>query len=580
MSDTILVESAGAKGGNFAKISVNGTEIGFGTYTRGLNVAVFDQQTGQIVYKVSFDTFLPGNAQRFVDFINNNVATGQIVVLAVKDDAIANLFQPLDPIIAALELIGSTQFGTLQFQGSWALIGQKGAPGTAVEQLSPNSPVSVTRSITWGSPAIPPGPQPPIPITKTRWLEIQRVFESNPDWDSRFGTSTATSGQWLIVGAHLHERAFVGDGGNDFGAALIFQLQNDGSWLQTQKLQPPELKAGDYFGYSVDINGDWAIVGAVLSDVVKPDGGSAYIFHLENGQWVQKDRLAPPDLQASDYFGDSVAIDGDWAIVGVRLADIPGVAGDTGAAYIFHLESGVWVQKQKLQPRELKAADWFGYSVDINGEWAIVGAKLTDIPGVAGDAGAAYIFHLESGVWVQKHRLQPAELKTDWFGNSVAINGEWAFVGAPYADTLPGIVDTGAVYVFHLENGVWVQKPKLQPPDLNANDWFGNAVTINGNRAVVGTKGLEGITWDNSGGAYIFQLENGEWKQEYKFVADRMNEEYTAGLDNYDKRSVSLTSWGVALLGAPLTRYRTNASTYGAKGGIYYYGSVYVIGQR
>ena len=582
MSDTILVESAGYKVGNFAKISINGTEVGFGTYTRGLNVAVFDQQTGQVINTVSFDTFLPGNAQQFVNFINS-VATGQIVALAVKDDAIANLFQPLDAVVAAFISIGSTQFGNLQFQGSWALIGQKGAPGTAIEQLSPDSPVSVTRSITWGSQVpIPPGSQPPIPITKTRWLEIQRLFADNPDWSSLFGRSVATSGQWVIVGAPLNERKFVGDGGNDFGAAFIFQLQNDGSWGQQQRLQPAELKAADHFGQSVAINGEWAIVGTPYSDVAKPDGGAAYLFHLENGVWNQKDRLAPTDLNNSDLFGYSVSIDGEWAIVSAYLADAPN-AGDAGSAYIFHLENGVWVQKQKLQPSDLKASDWFGFSVSINGEWAIVGARYADLPN-AGDAGAAYIFHLENGVWVQKPKLQPSDLKaSDWFGHSVAINGEWAFVGVPLADNLPGIVDSGAVYVFHLENGVWVQKPKLQPADLNTADYFGNSLTINGNRAVVGAKGLEGIRRDNSGGAYIFQLENGEWKQnppEYKFIADREDGEYVTGYDANDGGSVALTYWGVALLGAPLTNYRTNASTYGGKGAISQYGSVYIIGQR
>jgi hypothetical protein len=528
---TLKVESAGGNAGNFARISINGTDIGL-NYGRGLNVAVFDQTTGQVLSKANFDTFLPGNAPRFADFIKS-VPTGQIVAVAVKDDAIANLYtEAYDAVVQAFLSIGSTKFGDLSFQGSWALIGQKGGFADATEELSPNSPVTVTRSFSPTSPPpitpppqpiIPPGSQPPIPITQTRWLEIQRVFESNPDWSSQFGRSTATSGQWLIVGAPYHERAFVGDGGVDFGAALIFQLQNDGSWLQTQKLQPPQLKLGNRFGQSVDIDGEWAIVGTPYSDVVKPDGGAAYIFHLENGQWVQKDTLAPTDLKASDLFGYSVSIDGDWAIVGAHLTEATN----------------------------------------------------------AGDGGAAYIFHLENGVWVQKPRLQPLELKTsDWFGQSVAINGEWAFVGAVLADTSPGIVDTGAVYVFHLENGVWVQKPKLQPPDLNAADWFGTAVTINGNRAVVGAKGLEGIRWDNSGGAYIFQLENGEWKQEYKFVADRDAGEYTTGYDIYDGRSVALTSWGVAFLGAPLTIYRTNTSTYGGKGALLYYGSVYAIGQR
>ncbi|BAZ32338.1 integrin alpha beta-propeller repeat protein [Cylindrospermum sp. NIES-4074] len=567
----LKVESAGANVGNFARISINGIEIGFGTYTRGLNVAVFDQATGSLLNKASFDTFIQGNAKNFVDFINN-IPSGQIVALAVKDDAVYHLFEEpsQQQVIDAFLSIGSLKFRDLRFRDSLALIGQKGAvPGTATEELSATSAVSVTRSFDWSA--------PPVPLTEKRWLEIQRIFASNPDWSSQFGWSVDTSGQWLIIGAPLHERASVGDGGNDFGAAFIFQLQNDGSWLQTQKLQPSELKAGDRFGTSVAIDGEWAIVGAPYSDVYKPDGGAAYIFKLENNQWNLKQKLDHSQWNnVSDLFGSSVAIDGEWAIVGAYLAEAPN-AGDAGAAYIFHLENGVWNPKEKLQPPELRVADWFGWSVAIDGEWAIVGAKLTDNGGVV-DVGSAYIFHLENGAWKQKQKLQYSDFKVaDYFGQSVAIDGEWALVGAYYANSSAGVVDTGAVYAFRLENGVWQQKQKLQPPDLKVGDYFGVSVAINGNRAVVGASGLEGIHWNNSGGAYIFQLQNGEWHQEYKFVADRHNDEYTT---NGNGSSVAITSWGVALLGSYNTWYRTDDSTYGAKGVHYYYGSVYVIGQR
>src|SRR5919199_68632 len=410
-TSTLKVESAGADAGNFARISINGAEIGFGNYTRGLNVAVFDQATGKLLNKASFDIFPGGNAQKVAEFIKN-VPNGQIVALAVKDEAFYNLLYPerQTQALEALKSIGSDKFEQLQYRGSWALIGQKGAaPGTATEELSANSPVSVTRSFSWSSQSTPP-----VPLTKQRWLEIQRIFAKNPDYSSEFGWSVDTSGQWLIVGAPSHERASTGDGGYDFGAALIFQLQNDGSWQETQKLQPSELKSNDKFGTSVAINGEWAIVGAPYSDVFKSDGGAAYIFKLENKQWNLKQRLDHSQWNNnSDLFGWSVAIDGEWAIVGAYLGDAPN-ATDAGAAYIFHLENGEWKPKDKLQPSELKSYDYFGYSV--------------------------------------------------------AINGEWALVGAYYADSLAGVSDTGAVYVFRLENEVWEEKQKLQPPDLRASD--------------------------------------------------------------------------------------------------------------
>jgi hypothetical protein len=574
-TSTLKVESAGADAGNFARISINGAEIGFGNYTRGLNVAVFDQATGKLLNKASFDIFPGGNAQKVAEFIKN-VPNGQIVALAVKDEAFYNLLYPerQTQALEALKSIGSDKFEQLQYRGSWALIGQKGAaPGTATEELSANSPVSVTRSFSWSSQSTPP-----VPLTKQRWLEIQRIFAKNPDYSSEFGWSVDTSGQWLIVGAPSHERASTGDGGYDFGAALIFQLQNDGSWQETQKLQPSELKSNDKFGTSVAINGEWAIVGAPYSDVFKSDGGAAYIFKLENKQWNLKQRLDHSQWNNnSDLFGWSVAIDGEWAIVGAYLGDAPN-ATDAGAAYIFHLENGEWKPKDKLQPSELKSYDQFGWSVAINGEWAIVGANKAD-SGSVSDTGAAYVFHLENGAWKQKQKLQFSNFKSsDYFGYSVAINGEWALVGAYYADSLAGVSDTGAVYVFRLENEVWEEKQKLQPPDLRASDYFGVSIAIKGNRAVVGAYGLEGVYYssDDSGGAYIFQLQNEEWRQEYKFVADRHSSEYASKGGS----AVALTDWGVALIGSYNTSYRTDNSTYGSKGSYYNYGSVYVIGQR
>ncbi|NER21601.1 MAG: hypothetical protein F6J96_13055 [Symploca sp. SIO1C2] len=332
-----------------------------------------------------------------------------------------------------------------------------------------------------------------------------------------FGHSVAISGGLAIVGAHSTDAP----GKPDAGVAYIFKLEG-GTWQLQQKLQPPDLHRDDYFGLSVAISGKLAIVGAYWKDASgKPNAGAAYIFKLEGGTWQQQQKLQPPDLQHSDYFGWSVAISGELAIVGALYTDAPGKV-NTGAAYIFKLAGATWQQQQKLQPPDLQRDDQFGCSVAISGELAIVGAHSTDAPGKP-DAGAAYIFKLAGGTW-QQQKLQPPDLqKNDYFGHSVAISGELAIVGANQADA-PGKVNTGAAYIFKLAGGTWHQQQKLQPPNLQRNDIFGCSVAISGELAIVGAHQTEAPGKVNTGAAYIFKLAGGTWQQQQKLQPPDLQE--------------------------------------------------------
>jgi hypothetical protein len=143
------VESAGADCGNSARILKSGEEINFGPYTRGLNVAVFDEITGQLLVSTTFDTFIAANCRSFAYFIET-LPAGRIVALGVKDEASVSLLTDAGSVgivSQAFQSIGSSKFALLTYRASWALIGQKGsAPGTAVEEVSATSAVSVTRS--------------------------------------------------------------------------------------------------------------------------------------------------------------------------------------------------------------------------------------------------------------------------------------------------------------------------------------------------------------------------------------------------------------------------------------------------
>jgi len=321
-------------------------------------------------------------------------------------------------------------------------------------------------------------------------IGIEGKLQASDDITSRnsFGSSVAISGDWALVGAYGKD--------NFTGAAYLFHLEN-GAWREKDKLQHLDKQLGDSFGNSVAISGDWALVGAYGKDNLT---GAAYMFHLENGEWSHKHKLQLLDKQSGDSFGYSVAISGDWALVGAFNK------GYGGAAYLFHLENGAWQQKHKLQALDKQSGDSFGFSVAISGDWALVGAYGKD-----SNTGAAYLFHLKNGGWSQKHKLQHLDKQSmDWFGSSVAISGDWALVGAYGKDS-----KTGAAYLFHLENGGCSQKHKLPLSDKQSGDDFGCSVAISGDWALVGSQGKYSVP----GAAYLFHLENGAWQQKPKLQA-------------------------------------------------------------
>ncbi len=147
---------------------------------------------------------------------------------------------------------------------------------------------------------------------------------------------------------------------------------------QLAKLLPDDGAAGDVFGESVSISGDVAVVGARLDDDNGNASGSAYVFRWNGSAWVQQAKLTASDGAAGDFFGFSVSISGDVAVIGAFFDDDNGI--NSGSAYVFQKPVGGWVdmtQTAKLTASDGAANDIFGHSVSISGEVAVVGALGT-----------------------------------------------------------------------------------------------------------------------------------------------------------------------------------------------------------
>ena len=336
------------------------------------------------------------------------------------------------------------------------------------------------------------------------WNEIIKLIASDAIAEHAFGYSVSISGDKAIVGAPIP----FGDVMNN-GSAYIFELVED-NWVETQKLTASDAIAGDLFGISVSISADKLIVGANNNDDSGANSGSAYVFELINGNWIEAQKLTASDADEGDRFGTSVSISGDKAIVGAFADDDNGSA--SGSAYIFNLINGSWTEEQKLIASDADAGDDFGFSVSISGDKAIVGAYSNADNGSR--TGSAYIFKLTDGNWIEVQKLTASDAASgDEFGTSVSISGDKAIVGA-WANSENGW-ESGAAYIFELSESSWIETQKLIASDGASGDLFGGSVSISGDKAIVGA-----FSSDNDiGSAYIFELQDGSWKETQKLTA-------------------------------------------------------------
>ncbi|MBA7679911.1 hypothetical protein ES703_88217 [subsurface metagenome] len=174
------------------------------------------------------------------------------------------------------------------------------------------------------------------------------------------------------------------DNGSNSGSAYIFKRDGT-SWSEQAKLTASDGAAYDRFGSSVSVSGDYAIVGALLDDDNGTSSGSAYIFRRYGTSWSEQAKLTASDGAASDRFGSSVSVSGDYTIAGAYGDD-----SSSGSAYIFERSGTSWSEQAKLLASDGAASDYFGWSVSISGVYAIVGAYLDDDSG--GGSGSAYMF--------------------------------------------------------------------------------------------------------------------------------------------------------------------------------------------
>jgi hypothetical protein len=310
--------------------------------------------------------------------------------------------------------------------------------------------------------------------------------------DDYFGQSVSISGDYAIVGAYYDD-----DSASNSGSAYIFKRDGT-SWSEQAKITASDGAADDRFGVSVSISGDYAIVGACRDDDGGSSSGSAYIFKHDGTSWSEQAKITASDGAADDMFG--------------RTDDS---GSDSGSAYIFKRDGTSWGEQAKITASDGAAGDLFSYPVSISGDYAIVGAYLDDDSG--SDSGSAYIFKRDGTSWGEQAKITASDVAgDDRFGISVSISGDYAIVGACYDDDSGS--DSGSIYIFKRDGTSWGEQAKITASDGAGGDLFGASVSISGDYATVSAH-RDDDRGSDSGSAYIFKRDGTSWGEQAKITA-------------------------------------------------------------
>ncbi len=357
----------------------------------------------------------------------------------------------------------------------------------------------------------------PQPNDRGGWSQFMQITPGDGSADDRFGNAVDIEGYDAIVGAYFDDPSAQPNA----GSAYIF-IYSGGVWMQQAKLVAADAASSNQFGTSVAISGEYAIVGSPQSNDAGTNSGAAYIFYRSGTTWTQQAKLVAADAAAFDYFGKSVAIDGEYAIVGA-----PGKNSNQGFSYIFKRSGTTWTQNTKIGAT---ASNQLGWSVDINMPCVIMGAYGTN-----SNTGAAHIYELEGSSWMGKGTLSASDgITMDLFGISVSIDSDYAVCGAPGHDLT--YAAEGAAYIFEKPGSGWAtmtETQKITASDGESGDTFGFSCKVDGQNIIVAApEDDEGGL--NRGTAYIFKRGTSSWSEDAKIAAS-------------DASDADFFGWSVAL---------------------------------
>jgi len=320
-----------------------------------------------------------------------------------------------------------------------------------------------------------------------------------PQAHGYFGTCVSISGEIVTVGAHGNDAAAA-----NLGACYVFDLTGANPVVPSVTLSKPSWDADDYFGNTVAVSGTRIVAGAWRDDTGDEDSGISYAYDLTaEVPGTPMMTLDSPHRDSTDHFGSAVAISGDLVVVGSPESDSG--ATRAGRVSVHDLASSKPSATLAFLDNPNPAInDGYGAAVAIAGTWVIVGAPGDDAGAV--NAGSVYVYDFSAGPSDSPFLTipNPSPASGDGFGGAISVSGNLIAVGAELDDA--GAVDSGSVYVFNLASPTpAVPVNTIGNPGPAVDDRFGCSVSVSGTRLVVGAL-KDDSSGTNSGISYLYEV--------------------------------------------------------------------------
>lgn len=351
---------------------------------------------------------------------------------------------------------------------------------------------------------------------------VQMLARTGDGWQP-FGAFTASEGQAgdrfgsaLALDA---ERAVIAASAalNQEGAVYVFD-RVDQQFIPTVRLDMVQEQTAARFGTAVASIAGGVLVGADREHVNSNlSQGAVRLYLAQASGYVLGQRLTSGDGAYFDRYGISVALATDLALVGAFLEDTA-VGPDAGRVHWFRRVGADWEYAGAIEAPDGDIEDRFGIAVATDGERAIVGAYW-DIIGDNVDQGSAYVYRREGDAWIFEAKLSAADGRPrDYFGFAVAIEGDLALIGARGA-SVP-FLERGAAYVFERSSSGWAESARLLAPEIAARVYFGTSVAIDDRRLLIGAPGASGSGGEaGAGAAWSYHAVGGEWSLQHELRA-------------------------------------------------------------
>ena len=336
--------------------------------------------------------------------------------------------------------------------------------------------------------------------------------------DTGYGDSLAVDGEWVAVGVNSSPHAPWLPAFYPRGSVEMWRIEG-GVRILKQTIESPDLWVGGQFGQRVVVSGSTMVVAETRYGYVQagsPIPGRCHVYELTSGVWQHIQTLratAPWGPGTSSFFGDRLALDGDWAVIAAGEWEFGLGLDAPNALYSFQRQpDGSWLFKQRIPaPLHSEVPDpeyyHFGSSLSLDGGLLIVAAPSTR-------GGAVFAYRLIGDQWMLEHQfidpLNPWN-GADWtYGKDVSVDQNRVAISA-VTETNTGV--TNFIDFFEWDGvGTWLNRGRLYPPGPGQttadSPRFGASLELEGNMLFVGAPGGSEPEANNRGRCHLFERDD------------------------------------------------------------------------